>query len=491
MQSKRPLVPSFINKLDRYLLLHQPVVWTTRTHLVKYYSLLFAVILALLCFIVPSNPLADSNSFVWTTLTAVLSFIGTIVWIIYLLRFNVFKRFGNSGKFDALKNFLLFFAAIGFIIAPSYIPSAVESIRANAAFGNEEVVNDINAINTKINQLEYDSLDHKWDEEIVIVRDSLPQHMRYERADNDNSKHVLYIDTAELKGKLVNVDSTIKINDSTYHFYSCPKYTFLDDNYADRHSTTKVKTSIEFYNGLIKNFIPVDKEKVRTELETLLKKYRYSEYSYYYNNDMSGTGAESYYNVIGKRYNLYASNSGIRNLTDKKYRWYTENDSRFRVWFYISFVLALLVFIFRHSTVKAFFLSILTCIVLTILSALFLAFAHGTEGQTVLSLCIGYYILFLVATLLGTKGNTRSTITGIALNITTFFTFIIPLLGTLLYYEGLDKLYRHLPDYPSGYYETKERVLLIAEIGGIVIFLILLQPLFKQLYRNWFSKPEE
>ncbi|HLO38710.1 MAG TPA: hypothetical protein VK173_09470 [Lacibacter sp.] len=491
MQSKRPLVPSFINKLDRYLLLHHPVIWTTRAHLVKYYSLLFAVVLALLCFIVPSNPLADSNSFVWTTLTSVLSFIGIILWVIYLLRFNVFKRFGDNGKLDALKNFLLFFVAIGFMIAPTYIPTAVESIRANAAFGNEEVVNDINTINTKINQLEYDSLDHQWDKEIVIVRDSLPQQMRYEQADNDHSERVLFMDTAELKGKLLNVDSTIKINDSTYHFYSCPKYTFLDDNYADRHTTTKAKTSIELYNGLIKHFNPVDKKKVRTELETLLKKYRYSEYGYYYDSDVSRTGAESYYNVIEKRYNLYTTNNGIRNLTDKKYRWYTENDSRFRVWFYMSFVLSLLVFIFRHGTVKAFFLSILTCIVLTILSALFLAFAHGGEGATVLGLCIGYYILFFTATLLGMKRNTRSTLAGIALNITTFFTFIIPFLCMLLYYEGQDKIYRHLPDYPPGYQETKEMALLIVEIGGILLFLFLLQPLFKRLYRNWFSKPEE
>lgn len=206
---------------------------------------------------------------------------------------------------------------------------------------------------------------------------------------------------------------------------------------------------------------------------------------------MYNAGVESYYNVIKKRYNLYAANYGIGNLIDKKYRWYTDNSSRFRIWFYISFALTLLIFIFRHSTVKAFFLSILTCIVLTVLSALLLAFIRGSEGQTVLSLCIGYYILFFTATLIGASGKTRSTITGIVLNISTFFTFIIPFMGMALYYEGQDKLYRHLPDYPPGYHETKETALLIAEIGGVLLFLVLLQPLFKKFYRNWFSKPEE
>lgn len=494
MLSKRPLAPSFINKLDRYLLLHQPVLWTTRAHLVKYYSLLFAAVLTLLCFIVPDNPLADSNSFVWTTLTAVLSFIGFIVWIIYVLRFNVFKRFGDNGKFDALKNFLFFFVAIGFMIAPAYIPTAVESIRANAAFANEEVVNDINAINTKINQLEYDSLDHKWSKEMFIVRDSIPQYLRYEKTDDDgNTEQVRYIDTSELRIKLLEADSTIKINDSMYNFYKCPLYTYLDNTNSDNYTVAKEKTSLDFYRELIKNFIPVDKKKTRGELELLLKKYRYSEYHYYDSDTYSihTNSNESYYSVIQKRYNLYATESGLSNLVDKKYRWYSGNDSRFRIWFYISFALTLLVFIFRHSTVKAFFLSILTCIVLTILSALFIAFVRGSEGPNVLGLCIGYYILFFTATLLGAKGTIRSTLTGIVLNITTFFTFIIPFLCMLLYYEGQDKLYRHLPDYPPGYQETKETVLLIAEIGGILLFLVLLQPLFKRLYRNWFSKPEE
>lgn len=493
MQSKRPLAPSFINKLDRYLLLHQPVVWTTRAHLVKYYSILFAMVLALLCFIVPGNPLADSSSFVWTTLTAVLSFIGIIVWIIYLLRFNVFKRFGDNGKLDALKNFLLFFTAIGFMIAPTYIPTAVESIRANAAFANEEVVNDINAINKKINQLEYDSLDHKWSKETFIVRDSISQHLRYEQADESNTEQIRFMDTSELRNKLLEADSTVKMNDSMYSFYKCPLYTYLDNINSDRYTIAKEKTSLDFYRELIKNFIPADKKKIRGELELLLKKYRYSEY-YYYDSDsysIHNNPNESYYTVIQKRYNLYATENGLGNLVDKKYRWYSGNDSRFRIWFYISFALTLLVFIFRHSTVKAFFLSILTCIVLSILSALFLAFAGGDTAETALGLCIGYYILFFTATLAAARSTTRSTLGGIVLNIITFFTFTIPLLCVLFYYEGQDKLYRHLPDYPPGYHETKELTLLFAEIGGILLFLVLLQPLFKRLYRNWFSKPEE
>lgn len=496
MASKRPLTLPFINQLDRYLLLHKPVIWTTRAHLVAWYAFLFSIVLAGLCFLVPDNPLADSNSFVWTTLTGVLSFLGLIVWIIYLLRFNVFKRFGDNGKLDAVKNFLLFFLTAGLLIAPAYIPTAIESARANAAFGNEEVVNDINAINIKINQLEYDSLNHNWAKESYIVRDSVGQRVLY-RQDDDayiDDGRTKYIDTAELRNKLLEKDSVVRENDSLYHFFSCPKYTYLRDQYrGDLYAKTKVKSDTVLFKELIKNFKPVNKTAVEKELRTLLKKYSYSTYSHYYSEIDIYTVQpnETYYDVINKRYNLYSANNGLGNLIEKKYRWYTENESRFRVWFYLSFVLALFAFIFRHSTVKVFFLSILTCIVLLILTALLLAFSHNSDIESVYIFCLVYYMCFFALTIIGASRPIRSTITGIALNIVTFCTFLVPIIAVQLYYEGQDKLYRMNDNFPSGYHETKTMLVLITEIGSILLFLLLLQPVFKRFYRNWFAKPEE
>lgn len=494
MASKRPLTLPFINQLDRYLLLHKPVIWTTRAHLVAWYAFLFSVILATLCLLVPDNPLADSNSFTWTTLTGVLSFLGLIVWIIYLLRFNVFKRFGDNGKLDAVKNFLLFFLTAGLLIAPAYIPTGIESARANAAFKNEEVVHAINSINIKINQLEYDSLSHDWRKETYIVKDSVDQRILYRQnnADDDDGK-IKYMDTADLRKKILETDSVVRENDSIYHFYTCPKYTFLQEHYSDLYTTTKEKTDLDLYRELIRNFKPVNKVVVEKELRQLLKKYSYATYSYYYNETdvYNSSPNESYYTVISKRYNLYSANNGFDNLIDKKYRWYTENDSRFRVWFYLSFILALFVFIFRYSTVKVFFLSILTCIVLLILTALMLAFSHNSDIESVYIFCLVYYLCFFALTIIGASRPIRSTITGIALNIVTFCTFLVPIIAVQLYYEGQDKLYRINDNFPSGYHETKTMLVLITEIGSILLFLLLLQPVFKRFYRSWFAKPEE
>lgn len=490
MSSKRLLAPAFLNKLDHYLLTHKPVIWTTRAHLVIYYAILFALALTFLCFIIPSNPLTDSSSFVWTTLTAVFSLIGIILWIIYLLRFNVFKRFSEKGNLNALQNFFLFFISIGFVIAPAYIPTAVESKRANNKFSNEEVVNDINLINSKINQLEYDSLNHNWSKQICIVRDSLEQSLVYKQADEYNSDTLNYIDTANLRKRLLETDSVVKKNDSVYYFYTSPKYTFLDAHYSDTHTTVKEKNDIAFYREMIQSFTPVNKEKTKKELALLLKKYSYSTYSYNYAEvDYQSGNNLSYYSVIDKRYNLYGVNSGLRNLVGKKYRWYSNNDSRFRVWLYVSFVICLLLFIYRHTTVRAFFLSILTVIILLAVTGVLLAFLRG-DAQAIYTICIIYYLLFLATILAGNAKRTRNTLVGIALNIVTFFTFLLPLFCTMMYYERLEKQYR-FGEYPPGFSETKDLYFLIAEIAGFVLFFLLLQPLFKKLYRNWFAKPEE
>jgi hypothetical protein len=493
MKSKRFLIPGFLNKADDSLLLNNPVIWTTRTHLVVYYTFLFAFVLTLLCFIVPEDPRNESNVFVWTTLTAILSSLGIILWIIYLLRFNVFKRFGNNGSMDALKNFILFFLALGSMIAPAFIPAAVESMRANKAYANEEVVNDINSINTKINQLEYDSLNHKWKKESYIVRDSVAgAYIDAAAAVSDNMIDSItgsyFVDTANFRQKLLMADSVVKLNDSMYNFYTCPEYVFLRIYNADRYTITKVKNDLNLYKEIIQYFKPIDKQNVAAELKQLLQKYlppaarQYANYAKPYNE------YSSYRDVLDERYQLYDAEQAISNIIDKKYRWYSNNASRFRVWYYITFVLVLLAFIFRYSTVKAFFLSILTCIILLVLSALLVAFFRIDEAGGI-GLALFYYFIFFTLFMVTAKSNIRTTAGGIALNIVTFFTAIIPLQCMLCYYSYTEKDFTLV--HTAEYYETKENYLLIAEIAGIVLFLVLLQPFFKPLYRNWFAKPEE
>ena len=94
MRIKRPLATAFIEKLDANLLLNKPATWSTRVHLVMYYCGLFILTLIAIGFLFPNDPRERTNNHIWSTLLSVATAIALVVWLIYLLRFNVFKRFG-------------------------------------------------------------------------------------------------------------------------------------------------------------------------------------------------------------------------------------------------------------------------------------------------------------------------------------------------------------------------------------------------------------
>lgn len=515
---KRPFVPGFLKKSDTRLLLNKPDTWSTRVHLVLWYSLLFCGLLVLLFLFFPFDARDYSSVATWSSLTGILCFIGLIVWLIFLLRFNVFKRFGIQKRGDGLKTFLLFFVGMCAIVFPAYVPSIIESARTSQQYKKAEVIKDINEINKKICQLEYNILPLKWKADTL----KLVEYKYVTSAPSQPDEAVVdsvavaspviiaeqgwtRIDTGELRQKLEYSDSLVKLKDSLYIEYTCPDYVFVDAD--DMHSNhifkrryrsrdfnkeLTINNSIWIYYNLLKNFTPVkEKEKTLNELKVLLAKYRYVNpygYTTSYSDDYNKL---SYLEKINQKYQTYDVNTGLRNICDKKYRWNSRDLPVYlRFFFYIAFTLTILLFIFRHGTIKAFFLSFLVVIVLSILSGIMIAFSNGDE-KSFFAFCLFYYVLFgIIALVQGS--TTRSTVKGIALYIFTFVTPYVPILITGFYYAILRASYRE--NYDNMVYRRmfrhEELHLFIAEIAGIVLFIILLGPLFKRLYRKWYALPE-
>ena len=107
-----------------------------------------------------------------------------------------------------------------------------------------------------------------------------------------------------------------------------------------------------------------------------------------------------------------------------------------------------------------------------------------------MSLMILYYAIFAILALSIFKTNTRKAAQGIGLNLFLFATPFIPLIFTALAWARRysDSFDINEPRIDS---ETMSKYYFIAEIAGPVILLILIQPLFKKLYRKWFASPEE
>ena len=149
-------LPAFLRNFDHKLLLNNPVLWTSRAHLVSWLGLLSLAILALIFFTIPNDPRHESVVYLPTFFILIVSIVGMIIWLIYLLRFNVFKRFGTYTWKSMLGSFLLLFASLGWFVLLPFLPSAIETYRADQAYTSEELVLETERMNFLISELVYD-----------------------------------------------------------------------------------------------------------------------------------------------------------------------------------------------------------------------------------------------------------------------------------------------------------------------------------------------
>jgi hypothetical protein len=508
--NKRPLVPAFLQKFDDKLLRNKPGIWQIRTHFVLFFTLLFAAALSLFCFLVFFDARQYSTLSGWVTFTVLVALIGFVFWLIYLLWFNVFKRFGNWYALDGVKNFALYFISIGLIVSVCFIPSLIQTYRANQQFGNNEIVEDINELNITACKLEYDLLPLKWiaskykvdsnteqsatalvtpssDTTIteIITTDTVARAI----IDSGNLSYN-YISLIDLQRRLDSEDSVVKVNDSVYVFYQCPNYNFISSYQADEYTGSKIMTSASLYRNIIRNYKKTDRAVLEKRMRELKDKWavnsRYG--SYYSDYDLTYNSNDIYDTKIKKKYDLYHINYGIDNTVDKKYEWKKDWSAYLRVFYYVTLVLTLLLFIFRHSTVKTFFLSLLTAVVLAILTGLFMLVDYSGEETSLLSFIIVYYVIFAALALTTFGASIRRAVQGIGLNIFMFMTAFMPVV-----FLALNDAMHRARYYEPGYIDRPrhtEMDYFIAEIIGAVLLFVLIEVLFKKLYRKWFAAPE-
>lgn len=507
---------SFVKRVDQQLLRNNPVTWSTRIFPAIISGLCFALLLALICFIVPNDPRNRSAIPYWITLISIVSLLAFVFWMIYLLRFNVFKRFGKWSNVDTLKTFLSYFIITLIIVSWPYIPPVVESVRADSAYSGEELVKDINEMNSKLCLLERDSINRRFESDTLEISShvvGLEQKQILTGAatpsapslaiDSAETDYVVYdredyyfVDTATLRSKLAIADSVNQISDSVYVVYDCPDFRFIYGWGITGPVENKLLTSMELYRRYLQYRQPADKEQLKADLGKLFTKYSrlhdpltlsadIDKYGYY-----SETG---FMYKIRDRYDLSIINSNLENITEKKYRW-DKGTIRIgvRIAYYITLVLALLVLIYRHTTRKTFFLSLLTSAVLFILTSLFIALAPY-ESDAFFIWPIIYFIIFLALAAFIFNSRYRSAVTGIGLNLLVFMTAFMPLLITGYYYSTLRKKYYRESEWRlhEDYFRNEEYHYFLSEVGGFLLLILLLATVYRLAFKKWFSLPEQ
>jgi hypothetical protein len=490
----RPMVPSFLQKLDNWLLRHHPSIWQTRVHLALWYILLTGIVLSLLCLVSFNDARRDTEIGGWITFTVLVSILGLVFWLIYLLRFNVFKRFGQWKPFDALVSFLLYFVVSAGLVGLNFIPPIVQTFRANQQYSETEIIKDINDINVTACLLEYDILPLGWIPDTCMVSNKIDQSADAEatRPLQTVNNYYRVVDTIELSRRLNSSDSVVKLNPELYVFFSPMDYQFVHFYRSRWDNSDEILSSAEIYRKYLKAPPAINRTELVRRMTELKDKWAlYDRYNYYYGNEFDNS-AQSYTTRIEKKYDLRRLRDGIDSALDKKFRFDREQGIFWRFFFYPAFFMALLIFIFRNSTVRTFFLTLLTVVLLMIFTGLLIVSLSGSEETSFLGILIFYYLVFGGIALSISSSGKRSAIQGIGLNLFFFMTPFVPLMLTAYYIQSTrwdsDYPYNFHHEWPGGLSETE--LLMIAEVAGVVLVLLLIQLLFRKLYRKWYALPE-
>ncbi|MBG9375699.1 hypothetical protein I5907_05605 [Panacibacter sp. DH6] len=500
----RPFIPAFLKRFDDKFLKNNPELWSTRAHLVIYYCIVINIVLALTCYIIPAHALADTTAITWAGFLSIISLLGIIIWIIYLLRFNVFKRFGQISPMRTTIVYLLYFISTAAICSFAYIPALVETIKANRDYSKSKVITDINKMNVYINQLEYSYYNKPWNVDTVVVMDTLPENLKrqyidvetvdtYEEDYADTTVAFIHgyykiIDTVELRSKVATADSMVKINDTLYAFFECPDYVFVGESYWRRSSSHKTMSSKEIYDSVLAHYVAPNKKLVKNSLDKLLNKYYLKENEPKYATSYDPQKPKE---TIDARYRLTTINNGINNYNSKAYRWTGFLGlALLRIIFYTSLIFSIILFVFRHSSIKTFFITLLCLVVLFIISGIFIGLFHSSQAA-VYGWYLFYFIIFSVLSILAFTNKKRNIITGIAINSVTLMLAFLPLVVIALT-EAIQRnyYYEHM--------ETKtydpaslDMLFKIAEVAGPVIFILSIFIFMHSLYRKWYSLPQD
>ena len=494
-------MPGFLKRAEQKLLLNNPLIWSTRVHLVLYYGILYNLLLAGLSYLAPMNLMGRSNTEYWVGFQIIIAIIALTIWLIYLVRFNVFKKYGNIKPLHALVTFLLYFISTGVIILSVFIYPIVECVRANAAFGDKELVQDIDNMNIKLCQFEHKVLSRKWGYDTVHIVNEIKNgihNARHEEYDIENDTvaiaeepttgHAYYtLDTAAFNGKLAYTDSLRKLNDSLYLMYKTPNLQFISCYMLEEYGNEKLLSSFEIYNRALRH--PPTPAEVRTiakELNELERKYATHNKSEQYWGDVLPDDEPD--EAVRKRHPIGNISNNISNIASKKYSFSERHlDEYIRIFYYFTLGITLLIFIFRHSTVRTFFLSVLSGVLLTIFTAMVLAFSRAGSASFI-GWMIGYTVLFFIGSIFTFSLTKRSVVNGILINLFVFIVPVLPLLVLDLTYEL--KRQQHYQKYGTYYGLYAAQYFLYAEIGGALLLLVLLATYINKLYRRWYSLPE-
>ncbi len=500
------LIPTFLKNINNYLLKNKPVTWSLKTHYVIWFWLLTAIIFGGLCALITMDPRSDVELDTSISIGVILSILGLIIYIRYLLQFNVFKVYGSVyNAWESVKSFLHYWFNIIIIGSIIFIPLITATIKANLQFSKTEIANTVNTINTNVfNTYFKENTNYFTEQEIVIlskyndIRLNKEEEYRnkstYVTANYTNNKY--YVLNKYLINFEKDYDSIKVINDTLHIGYKVKSnIRFLDCGYSsyrgNKYNLNGIKTDLEIINNKEPKISDAECNAILIEAiqkYTLKNEYYYTEPigtlknkqdQDYYDKTEKKNILEIYnkYNVVGAQELENSLDKILRNQN----RWQTDALEILSALVFGCFCLAVLLWIYRHTTLITFGLSVLSGFLIFITTIIFILTTRTNEESDVFAIYIGYIIAFAIATFAATY-KTRKKITGIILNL---FTVLLPTLPLAIsaYYEDKNRNYNE-------YNNFEDVILKYILPTTYLLFIVAIPILYQFFYKKWYAAAE-
>ncbi|MFN8284500.1 MAG: hypothetical protein U0U67_14860 [Chitinophagales bacterium] len=532
-------IPKFLQKLDDYLLKNKPAIWSSRIHLVLFFTSVISIAFFALLLFINSDPRQASTEGTWVVLLAIIVIISIVVFIYFLLRFNVLKRFGEWNSKDSLLSFIFYFISFAAIYFWFLLPSVTESIQSNRKYTFNELSNDQNQYNKAIALIEKDSMDFSVNliDTVILITDSskystirkedgYAEYITYEdntnypetevaeavevAAENANNSQVdrkiSRLDSASYYQQLKSSDSVVVLNDTSFLKYNIPTFEFCNKFSERRYSYSlfggqrqypETWTDLRMYHELIIELKKYDLKKYTQTINRLQQKYlleidkadAVSDYRQYLRDQ---NNRRDYDEFLLEKYFCRDFDNRMDNISDRMNQWNEDNTLyKLHVWYYAILASTILLWLFRHNIKKSFFLSFLIGALLFLATTILFILIRVDEFD-VLDTVFVYFIIFCFFSVSIIKLKTQKIFPAIATNFIVIVTSFIPLYFVMYWY--FLKIEQENNKFMYNHDQLRERMWHYAQRAEYIGFFLLLFGiyfLYSKLYKKWIALPEE
>jgi hypothetical protein len=493
------LIPNFLQHYNQKLLKNKPILYSSRAHWVAYFGSIAAAVISFFCYVVTPNIKDSTNIFYSMGILVMLCIVGVVAWLIYLLRFNVFKKYAFVNKVAMVQTFVLYFFSFCIIIALMFIPAVIESCKTNYTLSKKQVTDNVNTLNKSLAIVHFTNIPKQWKADTLLVVNENDERIKADENTYKQDEPIIdkttvvninkweIISTKAFEHEKTIADSILKLNDSVYIKLQAPNLLFISANEFRSKNKYPVLTNKEIYYYAQQHQNNSAIQKANQQIANIIEAYYFksNDYNNFYDYEESKPIESNLYAYVQKKYKLYPIQKSINNIVEKQYRFSNENLFVYiRLLLYPALICALILFAFRSNLVKTFFITWLVNILLFIAIILLLSLLNSNINASAVTLFV--WLIFALIAYTVFNSQKQKHIHGIAINNTMV---LLPFVPTLIV-AGIVEIQEK-----SINYTYTESLLykygFVAEIVGLILLLIALPTILFKLYTCWYALADE